>query len=77
MGLGGTYHFWGSTNGIVLTLTVSWHDSRYEVGVFRMSTPQMLTRRDLPAQKVLAEPYPLRRKIAAGADAEAWMAEAG
>jgi hypothetical protein len=57
IGVGGTYHFWGSTNGVVLPLTVSWHDNRYEVGVFRMSTPQTLTRDDMPSRKLLAEPY--------------------
>ena len=57
MGLGGTYHFWGSTNGVVLPLTVSWRDGRYEVGLFRMSTPQMLTRDDADSRKLLAEPY--------------------
>ena len=57
MGFGGTYHFWGSTNGVVFPLTVNWHENRYEVGVFRMSTPQMLTRDDTSSRQLLAEPY--------------------
>ena len=56
MGLGGTYHFWGSTNGVVLPLTVSWHENRYEVGVFRMANEQTLNKADAPS-KLMAAPY--------------------
>jgi hypothetical protein len=56
-GIGGTYHFWGSTGGVVLPLTVSWRESRYEVGFFRMATQQMLTRSDGQSAQVVADPY--------------------
>jgi hypothetical protein len=55
MGIGGTYHFWGATQGTVLPLTVSWDDNRYEVGVFRMATPQSLTKDGTSSR--LADPY--------------------
>ena len=56
-GLGGTYHFWGSTDGVVLPLTVSWSENRYEVGVFRMATAQTLSKRDASSVQQLADPY--------------------
>jgi hypothetical protein len=57
MGLGGTYHFWGSTDGIVVPLTVSWDEDRYEVGVFRMASRQTLGKSGPAAQQLMAEPY--------------------
>jgi hypothetical protein len=57
LGLGGTYHFWGSTDGVVVPLTVSWDENRYEVGVFRMATRQTLTASDTSSQQALADPY--------------------
>ncbi len=57
MGLGGTYHFWGSTDGVVLPLTVSWSENRYEIGIFRMASRQTLTRIGTSSQQVTADPY--------------------
>jgi hypothetical protein len=57
LGLGGTYHFWGSTEGVVLPLTVSWDENRYEVGVFRMASRQMLSVDGTSAKQRLADPY--------------------
>ena len=55
MGVGGTYHFWGSTDGVVLPLTVSWGENRYEVGVFRMASRQTLSKNG--TSQALADPY--------------------
>jgi hypothetical protein len=41
-GIGGTYHFWGTTGGLVLPVTLNWSDNRYELRVFRLSTEQIL-----------------------------------
>ncbi len=41
LGLGGTYHFWSSTGGLVVPLTVIWDEDRYEVGLFRMAGSQV------------------------------------
>jgi hypothetical protein len=56
LGLGGTYHFWGDTQGVVVPLTVSWDRSRYEVGVFRMASRQILPTRD-PSVRDQIDPY--------------------
>lgn len=42
LGVGGTYHFWGSTSGVVVPLTLSWKRGRYEFGVFRFASDQNL-----------------------------------
>jgi Lipid A 3-O-deacylase (PagL) len=55
LGVGGTYHFWGSTDGVVLPLTVSWDENRYEVGVFRMASQQTLSKDG--TSQALADPY--------------------
>jgi lipid A 3-O-deacylase PagL len=55
LGVGGTYHFWGSTDGVVLPLTVSWDENRYEVGVFRMASRQTLSKDG--TSQALADPY--------------------
>jgi hypothetical protein len=55
LGVGGTYHFWGSTDGVVVPLTVTWDQNRYEVGVFRMAGRQTLSENG--TSQVLANPY--------------------
>jgi hypothetical protein len=42
IGIGETYHFWGSTGGVVIPGTVNWSDGRYELGLFRLSGRQIL-----------------------------------
>jgi hypothetical protein len=56
LGLGGTYHFWGTTGGVVIPVTVDWSDNRYELGFFRVTTQQMLRENDGSARR-MAEPY--------------------
>ena len=55
LGLGGTYHFWGTTDGVVLPLTVSWDRNRYEVGVFRMANRQTLSSGNTDEREI--DPY--------------------
>jgi hypothetical protein len=50
-GSGSTYHYWGDTGGVVVPVTVTWGNGRYELGYFRMSTEQVLRSR------VMAHPY--------------------
>ena len=57
VGLGGTYHFWGATGGVVLPVTVNWHDSRYELGFFRVTTQQVLYDSHSRYGRVMADPY--------------------
>ena len=57
IGLGGTYHFWGTTGGAVLPVSVTWSQSRYELGLFRVTSQQTLHDHASRNDRVLAEPY--------------------
>ena len=57
VGLGGTYHFWGTTGGVVLPVTVNWDDSRYELGFFRVTTQQVLYDGRSRYGRLMADPY--------------------
>jgi len=56
-GIGGTYHFWSSTGGTVVPLTLVWDRDRYEVGVFRMASTQSFYDPYLHRQHPTADPY--------------------
>ena len=56
-GVGGTFHYWGATGGVVFPLSVTWSRSRYEFGLFRVTTAQMLNEPRTRGERVLAEPY--------------------
>jgi hypothetical protein len=56
-GLGATYHFWGPTGGVVLPVTVHWSDNRYELGLFRVATTQLLEDHTYREARVMADPY--------------------
>jgi hypothetical protein len=57
MGIGETYHFWGTTGGVVLPITLNWSDSRYELGLFRLSRRQILYDEHYPNGHLMADPY--------------------
>jgi hypothetical protein len=57
IGIGDTYHFWGTTGGVVLPITLNWSDSRYELGLFRLSTRQILYDAHSPNGRLMAAPY--------------------
>jgi hypothetical protein len=57
LGLGGTYHFWGTTGGVVIPVTLNWNDSRYELGFFRVTTQQVLYDSHSPDGRLMADPY--------------------
>jgi hypothetical protein len=57
IGLGGTYHFWGTTSGAVVPVSVTWSESRYELGFFRVTTQQTLHDRASDNERALADPY--------------------
>ena len=57
IGIGDTYHFWGTTGGVVLPITLNWSDSRYELGLFRLSTRQILYNAHYPTGRLMADPY--------------------
>ena len=56
-GLGATYHFWGPTGGVVLPVTVNWSDNRYELGLFRVASTQLLEDHTYREARVMADPY--------------------
>ena len=57
LGVGGTYHAWKGTGGVVLPLTVSWHRNRYELGIFRFASEQTTPASDTGPEKLAANPY--------------------
>jgi hypothetical protein len=57
VGIGETYHFWDTTGGVVLPVTVNWSDSRYELGLFRISRRQVLYNAHYRYGRVMADPY--------------------
>ena len=57
IGIGDTYHFWGTTGGVVLPITLNWNDGRYELGLFRLSRRQILYDAHYPYGRLMADPY--------------------
>ena len=57
IGIGDTYHFWGTTGGVVLPVVLNWSDSRYEFGLFRLSSRQILYDAHSPYGRLMADPY--------------------
>jgi hypothetical protein len=57
LGLGGTYHFWGPTGGLVFAATMNWDDGRYELGVFRVARAQFLVDDAYRDGLLMADPY--------------------
>ena len=56
LGVGGTYHSFESTGGVVIPLTVSWDHSRWELGVFHFGE-QTSQDNDDRVERVVARPY--------------------
>ena len=57
LGVGGTYHFWGRTGGVVIPLTVLWDRDRWEGGAFRMAGSQQFYDSTFGARVRVADPY--------------------
>jgi Lipid A 3-O-deacylase (PagL) len=57
IGIGDTYHFWGTTGGVVLPATLNWSEGRYELGLFRFSSRQILYDAHYPSGRLMADPY--------------------
>jgi lipid A 3-O-deacylase PagL len=57
VGLGGTYHFWGTTGGVVLPVMVTWSENRYELGLVRVTTQQTLQEPRSRNARLMADPY--------------------
>jgi hypothetical protein len=57
VGLGGTYHYWGATGGVVVPVTVTWSENRYELGFVRVTTQQTLHDPGSRNERLMADPY--------------------
>lgn len=57
VGLGGTYHYWGTTGGVVVPVAVTWSENRYELGFVRVTTQQTLHESRSRTDRLMAEPY--------------------
>jgi hypothetical protein len=57
IGLGGTYHYWGETGSLVLPVSVTWSENRYEFGVFRFTNSQLLELPGTHWERTMAYPY--------------------
>src|ERR1700739_1297824 len=42
LGVGGTYHYWGTTGSLVLPVSLNWSDNRYELAAFRFTDKQLI-----------------------------------
>jgi len=57
LGIGGTYHYWARNGGIVAPFILDWSEGRYELGVFRITTPQMEELYGIAPARRFASPY--------------------
>jgi hypothetical protein len=57
VGLGGTYHYWGTTGGVVVPVTMTWSENRYELGIVRVTTQQTLHESRARNERLMAAPY--------------------
>jgi Lipid A 3-O-deacylase (PagL) len=57
VGLGQTYHYWATTGSLVLPVSVSWSDNRYEFGAFRFTSEQLLRWPGTRDERHMADPY--------------------
>jgi Lipid A 3-O-deacylase (PagL) len=57
IGIGGTYHYWARTGGIVSPFILDWREGRYELGVFRITTSQWIEFAGKPPAYRFASPY--------------------
>ena len=56
-GLGGTYHYWAGTGSLVLPVSLTWSDNRYELAAFRFTDQQLLPFPGTHRERLVADPY--------------------
>ena len=56
VGLGGTYHYWGTTGSLVLPVSLTWSDNRYELAAFRFTDQQVLPLPGTHRERPVADP---------------------
>src|SRR2546429_6422607 len=58
VGLGGTYHYWGTTGGVVLPVCVAWGEDRHELEIVRVTTQQTMRECGTGGKRLIAGPHP-------------------
>jgi Lipid A 3-O-deacylase (PagL) len=56
-GLGGTYHYWGTTHSLVIPMIVNVDEHRWELAAFRFTGPQRFYDTTFLYHITFAEPY--------------------
>jgi len=56
-GIGGTYHYWGTTHSLVIPVTANFDEDRWELGAFRFTGPQRFYDTTFKYHITFAEPY--------------------
>lgn len=57
VGLGGTYHYWSTTGSLVLPVSLTWSDNRYELAAFRFTDQQLIPFPGTHRERRMADPY--------------------
>jgi len=57
VGVGGTYHYWGETGSLVLPVSLTWSNNRYELAAFRFTDQQLLPFPGTHQERLMADPY--------------------
>jgi hypothetical protein len=57
IGLGETYHYWATTGSLVLPISVTWSDNRFEFAGFRFTSQQVLPLPGMHEARHMANPY--------------------
>jgi hypothetical protein len=57
IGVGETYHYWATTGSLVLPVSVTWSDNRYEFAGFRFTSQQLLSLSGRRDERHMANPY--------------------
>ena len=57
LGVGGTYHYWARNGGVVAPFMLDASAGRYELGVFRITRPQMEDLYGIAPARRFASPY--------------------
>src|SRR5579864_2879325 len=57
VGVGGTFHYWGTTGSLVLPVSLTWSDNRYELAAFRFTSQQLIPFPGTHRERHLADPY--------------------
>ncbi len=57
IGAGATYDYWARTGSLVLPVTVTWSENRYEFGIFRFTDQQLLPLPGTRRERQMADPY--------------------